>query len=383
MCKRNVLLKAISCLFLSSPFQLAFAGEVLFQKNCQIRGEKITISAVGDVLLHGPLQKQGFSSQERFQSLWKKMIPIFNAHDLSYANFEGPAADGVTLSGQRTTVEFKYNPQVYTGYPRFNYHSQLMKDLKFSGIDIVSTANNHALDRGSAGIQMTIDAALENDMKFMGTRDEKFNQWYTVTEHRGYPIAWVACTFSTNGIPDKRNQVLKCYEDKQTLLQTVSGLSKKYPAVIVTPHWGNEYEHNPRAQEKNLAKELIDAGALIVFGTHPHVIQPWEQYSSSKSDQEGLIVYSTGNFVSGQFQKTATQVGMLISTSLVFDSSDNKFKLIGARHLPLLMKSSPYRIEPQFNDSGANPAFSQIWTKIYPNSQRLTSLQDIQKTDCD
>src|SRR4029079_9385040 len=154
-------------------------------------------------------------------------------------------------------------------YPQFNYHPSLIGALKDSGIDVVSTANNHALDRRWAGADRTIKNLKEAGLPFSGTRPstDANAPWYTITESKGVKVAWVACSFSTNGIPDTKKQVLHCYEDKATLLSTIRGLKGRpeIDAVIVTPHWGVEYNHAPEQQEKNLAHEMLDAGALAIL----------------------------------------------------------------------------------------------------------------------
>ena len=162
-----------------------------------------------------------------------------------------------------------------------------------------------------------------------------------MTEAKGVKIAWVACSFSTNGIPDTKHQVLHCYEDKATLLSTIRGLegARRDRRVVVTPHWGIEYNHTPEAQEKGLAHEMLDAGALVVLGGHPHVVQPWEKYTTHDG-REGFVIYSLGNFVSGQ-SGTDKRSSLILYVGLT-KGSDGKVTVNGVRHMPLTMGSSPY-----------------------------------------
>jgi len=165
--------------------------------------------------------------------------------------------------------------------------------------------------------------------------------WYTITEARGVKVAWVACTFSTNGIPDTKSQVLNCYEDKATLLSTIRGLKgrpNEVDAVVVTPHWGVEYNHTPEQREKGLAHEMLDAGALVVLGGHPHVVQPWEKYKT-QDGREAFVIYSLGNFVSGQ-SGTAKRSSLILYVGLT-KGTDGKVTVNGVRHMPLTMASSP------------------------------------------
>ncbi len=365
----------------SVPLQTALS----FSNKCAT-GQEVTISAVGDVLLHTALQNQAFNSPQTYNSLWPMMGPLFQKFDVSYANFEGPSAEGLTATGHFEDTGFKPNLNVYTSYPSFNYHPLLVRDLMALGLDVVSTANNHALDRREKGADMTIEAMQKNGLKFTGThlRGSQNQGWHTLTETKGLRIAWLACTFSTNGIPDKENQVLFCYQDRQKVLNYVHALAldPSISGVIVTPHWGEEYSQSPAKQEIEFGQQLIDAGALAVLGTHPHVIQPWKKYESSISGKEGLIVFSSGNFVNGNFLRVQTQVGLMLGLKLVLDSASNKLKIKSARYLPLVMKRNPYRVEPIFKDENVEPQFSSVWKSMYPQQNRITSREDLFPDEC-
>lgn len=380
----NVLIVFFSLFGLSNQSSAGSASKALeFSEKCS-NGKEITISAVGDVLLHQPLQQQAFSNSLTYKSLWPSMIPLFNMFNISYANFEGPSAEGLQLNGQLGEKGFKYNKNIYSSYPAFNYHPHLVRDLVQSGIDVVSTANNHALDRRSRGADMTIEAMREHHLRFTGTRDNSNQGWHVMTDSDGIRVAWLACTFSTNGIVDRNAQVLMCYQDRQEILNYVKALSRdpSINAVIVTPHWGNEYMQAPAQQEMQFGRQLIDAGALAVLGTHPHVIQPWEKYQSPVSQKEGLIVYSSGNFVSGQFHRIPTQVGLMIGLQLIQDNQTLQLKIKAAKYLPLIMKRQPYRVEPIFDDSKESSQLVKIWSDMYPAQNRITNTRQMFVNSC-
>lgn len=341
----------------------------------------IEITAVGDVLLHGPLQIQAIQQSHRFLSLWSRMVPAFERSDLTYANLEGPAAAGVVASGQVVPDPgFKFDGKVYSGYPQFNYHPYLIADLKKSGIDIVSTANNHSLDRRSVGVNRTIQELDRNRVAYTGTRStaDMEKPWHVVTQAQGRNIAWLACTFSTNGIPDKFNQVLPCYKNPRDFLNLVHRLSKdpNIDAVIVTPHWGTEYQHKPHASQTWLGRQLIEAGATAVIGTHPHVVQPWEKFVA-KDGREGFIIYSTGNFVSNQ-KEIAKRTSVLVQLNLVAKNS-GKLKIRGVRFLPFLMSRTSRGLEalPVFRYDNSVPSGAiSIWKSLYNENQRITSFDE-------
>lgn len=281
--------------------QNGLGGTLTFAGACAA-GPKMTIGAVGDVLLHGALQQQGMA--RGFESLWAPIADLIAKPDVMYANFEGPSARGVDARGRDVRDPgLVFDNVVYTSYPQFNYHNDLITDMLGSGFDVVSTANNHTMDRRELGADRTVDAMRAAGMPYTGSRkrDEAMAPWHVTTDKSGFRLAWLACTYGTNGLPDPKQQVLGCWED-ETEIKTLIGTLKATPgidAVIVTPHWGDEYVANPNRKQRDLAKKFVDAGALLVIGSHPHVLQPWEKIIAADG-REAFAIYSLGNFVSGQ-----------------------------------------------------------------------------------
>jgi len=281
--------------------------------NTCLGAERVKIAAVGDVLLHRPLQQRGYSDADGFYAIWAQAAPIFKAADIAYANLEGPVAPGIAKGGREVTDPGAvFDDRVYSSFPMFNYHTRVLGDLKRAGIDIVSTANNHALDRGPIGADRTIDQLRAARLPFTGTiKTGELRAFTTYTDTKLGRLAWIACSYSTNGLPDPNAQMLMCFEDRAEVLSLVTQAAKRsdVAGVIVTPHWGYEYNHSPNKRQKTLAADLMAAGASAVIGTHPHVIQPWEALPST-GDHKGLAIYSTGNFVSGQV-KPARRIGTI------------------------------------------------------------------------
>ncbi|MYK16382.1 MAG: CapA family protein [Rhodospirillaceae bacterium] len=270
--------------------------------------ELITVAAVGDVLLHDAVQKFAATRKDGYLSLLRPVADLILGADIAFANLEGPAAAGITKTGRTTAPPDRlWDGWVYSGYPMFNYHPSVLGALKKAGFDVLLTANNHALDRYAVGADRTIDAIAAAGLKHTGTRKRGGDgqPWYAVSETdkagRTRRIAWLGCTYGTNGIPDREGQVLRCYRHKARVLGIIKGLARRddIDAVIFAPHWGAEYEHEPEPRQRALAAAAIEAGAAAVIGTHPHVMQPVEKHVA-KDGREGLIAYSLGNFVSNQ-----------------------------------------------------------------------------------
>ncbi len=332
---------------------------------------EVVIAAVGDVLLHSSLQRQGFARPDGFRSLWRPVEDLLTAADITYANLEGPMAEGITkrLTVVTTPVE-RFDDSVYSGYPMFNYPPRVGPALRASGIRVVSTANNHALDRSSVGVDRTIEALNAAGIPFTGTRPsgQPDHPWYVITQVRDYRIAWLACSYSTNGIPDRRNQVLLCFDQRQTVLDTIAELRRRpdVDAVILTPHWGIEYMSSPNADQRELAHQALDAGAIAVIGSHPHVVQPWERYDTADGRQ-GFILYSLGNFVSGQ-RELPRRTSLILLLGLARTPA-GPLAVAGVRYIPL-----------RVNPPGTSPtgitvdAADRVGAAAQPNRDHLARL---------
>lgn len=384
-------------LFLAAQFitASAFSAEVLRYKQGCSAGDDIRIVGVGDLLLHGSLQYQASKSKLGFKSLWPSLIPIFKEADVAYANLEGTVAENVVVGGKERAIPdpgFVYDKEVYSAYPHFNYHKSLITDLIDSGIDVVSTANNHSFDRESLGVDKTIAELIKAGLPYTGTKTRAFGSnetWHTITEVKNRRLAWLACTYETNGRRDKLKQVLTCFNDRALLLKTVSELANdpSIDAVIVTPHWGGEYQLQHNAQQTKLGREILEAGAVAVIGTHPHVVQPWEKYTT-KSGREGFIAYSTGNFVAGQ-SPIEKRTSLMVSLSLTARAGE-KLELRGVEFVPLLIhrggsiQSKDMRVALSTNPTSIASTAVTIWNNNYApeNMMKKTRAESLESM-CD
>lgn len=287
----------------------AIAGDeaMTFRAGC-VAGERIIVASVGDLLFHNSLQRQALSRGGRYADFWQSLEPVLANADLTYGNLEGPAAHGVALGGRAIADPGRrWDGRVY-GAPRgsleFNYHPSLIGELTATGFDVVSTSNNHSADRGSLGIDRTINALDAAGLKFSGTkrRDaDASHRWAVKTQAGGITVAWIGCTYSTNGMPDRFGQVLNCYSDRERVFEEIrwNAQDPDVDSVILTPHWGIEKSPIPKSSDRDYARDAIEAGASAVIGTHPHVLQEWEKVTA-EDGRDGLVIYSTGNFISNQ-----------------------------------------------------------------------------------
>lgn len=317
-----------------------FGGDIEFAAACE-PGDEIIIGAVGDLLLHERLQRQAYTSPDGAVSLWHGVKDLLEQADITYMNLEGPTAPGTNIYGREAPDRgLLYDNVVYTSYPQFNYHPSVLDAAIASGIDVVSTANNHSLDRRTRGADLTIDELDARGLAYTGTRKSTSSseQWWTIVEAKGFQVAFLGCTYGTNGIPDRDNQVLNCFDRADDIAAMITSLSARddVDAVIVTPHWGQEYTAVPNRGQFDLSHRFLDAGAVAIIGNHPHVIQPWERYVT-QDGRETFAIYSLGNFVSGQTHLPRRTTALLYLG--LYQQANGKLGVRGARYVPLHMTS--------------------------------------------
>jgi poly-gamma-glutamate synthesis protein (capsule biosynthesis protein) len=333
-----------------------------FREAC-IAGDTITIAAVGDLLLHEELQIQAYAAPDNFFAVWGGVRDLLAQADLSYANLEGTVAAGLDRKGREVGDPGRvFDRKEYSSYPRFNYHPSLLPDLIASGIDVVSTANNHAMDREPPGVDATIAALEQAKLAHTGTRARgSQGPWHAITQARGITVAWLACTESTNQIPDPEGQVLRCHDPKGALEQLVRDLIAEptIDAVIVTPHWGKEYQPEPTRAQRGLAARLATAGATAVIGSHPHVLQPWETLPGADG-RETLVVYSLGNFASHQ-PELPRRSSLVLYFGLT-KPPGQKARVHGVRYVPLHVRQSGLQFFVEAIDRVGGPADSRALT---------------------
>lgn len=293
--------------------------------TCVPAERNVTVLAVGDVLLHDSVQRWAAAQPQGLLPAFRDVQALVAAADVAVANLEGPAAEGVAPGGRplKPPPNSRYDSLVYQGYPMFNYHPRVLEELALTGFDVLQTANNHALDRAGLGVDRTLEAIDAAGLQRTGTRHSRVPQgpWYAVREvrkgERRYDLAFLACTYGTNGLPDPARQVLLCYEHKEELLQTIRSLRSRSDihAVIVLPHWGVEYQNRPDARQRSLAQEMADAGATAIIGTHPHVVQPLARLEAADG-RPVAVAWSLGNFISHQLgleRLSAAVLGLALS----------------------------------------------------------------------
>ncbi len=269
-----------------------------------------TLVAVGDIMMHSPQLPSAYSVTDTTYSFDTYFEPLegYLDGDWVIANLETP------MAGEEAG---------YSGYPQFNAPEQLADALKQAGFDIVSTANNHSLDRWEAGVRRTIDFLEERGLYHTGTaRSEAEAAIPLIVEKQGISIAFLAYTYGTNGIPIPagKDYLVNLIDEARIKQDIKQARDSGAELVTVSLHFGHEYHRQPSEEQKQLSQSLIRAGADIILGSHPHVVQPYEWISTENDEGDiriGIVIYSLGNFISNQGpdQGTAkyTDVGVIFS----------------------------------------------------------------------
>jgi poly-gamma-glutamate synthesis protein (capsule biosynthesis protein) len=251
--------------------------------------------AVGDIMMHMPQIRSGYDPESgtySFHHFFTEVKPLLAAGDWVIGNLETPLADG--------------DKRGYTGYPEFNAPPELADALKEAGFNIVTTANNHALDRRESGVLRTLENLRLRDLLPVGTHasPEEAEDVAVVTKN-GIALAILSYTYGTNGIPipEGKPYLVNLIDEEKIAADIDKARSLGADAVSVALHFGNEYQTMPSEDQKTLAHNLLGQGADIILGSHPHVLQPYEIVETVLNDgtvKKGIILYSMGNFISNQ-----------------------------------------------------------------------------------
>jgi len=289
----------------------------------------VKLTAIGDIMCHSTNFKAAYNSSAKsynFMPVFEQIKDYTSAADLTIGNLE------TTLSG---------SARGYSGYPTFNTPEILAQNLKDIGIDVVSTANNHSLDKGFSGLESTIKELDKVGLEHTGTFTSKESQNTILTKDvNGIKFAFLSFTYGTNGIPVPSGKDY-CINliDKNLIKEQISLAKQQNPDVIcVNMHWGIEYKILQNAEQEDLANFLFENGVDIILGSHPHVLQPMEKRTITLSDgskKDGFVIYSLGNFMSGQ--NDSDPKNSIILNMQITKHSDGKITIDSYDYIPIYM----------------------------------------------
>ena len=250
--------------------------------------DDITMTMVGDIMMGRYVEE--VTDRHGFDYLFRYMKPYFEASDYVSGNYEHPALKKDTSRYEESNTEI-----------HLNSNKDGIEAVKNAGFSVVSLANNHMLDFGEQGLEDTIDLFDKADMDFVGvgknTPDAKNSIQYS--EVNGVRVATLGFTdvYGKDNVP-KNNKAGLLNSNPDVLFEMIGKAKDEKQGnadlIVVNMHWGQEYATSATGRQKELAKAVIDAGADIIIGHHPHVVQSFDTY------KDGLIFYSLGNFIFDQ-----------------------------------------------------------------------------------
>lgn len=286
--------------------------------HSQLRDSVMTLLFTGDIMCH---EMQLSSARDdsagawSFDDVFSYISPAISDADFAIGNLE------VTLGGTP-----------YSGYPAFSAPDELASACKKAGFDLLVTANNHGADRGAAGILRTIRVLDSLGIQHTGTwASSKARDTLSplIISRNGITAALLNYTYGTNGISVKPPPVI-AYIDTLRISDDVSAAkAKNADLTIVFIHWGNEYDSLPSPNQKRTARAIFRAGADMIIGSHPHVIQPMTM-TADTSEIAQPVVWSMGNFVSNQ-RRRGTDGGAM--TKFEIRKENGEIKIVSAGYI--------------------------------------------------
>lgn len=301
---------------------------------------KLTLSAIGDILIHDWVYEDAYSKTGyNFKPMFEPIKSQLQKPDILLANQE------TVLGGVEIGL---------SSYPMFNSPQEVGDALIDAGVDIVSTANNHSLDKGEKGIQSSIVYYEKVGLPYVGFFKSKEDQEkLRILNKNGVKLAFLSYSYGTNGIPvPKGKDYLVNLIDKEKMSSEIHKARKAADVVVMSIHWGNEYQRYPSDQQEQLGQFLVEEGVDIVFGHHPHVLQPMKMVKT-QDNRNAFIIYSLGNFISGQM-RDYKDIGGIATIEITKNISQNgtKVDISNPKFEPTYVSSKhlrQYRVVPLQN----------------------------------
>ena len=330
---------------------------------------RASLGAVGDVLMHEAVKRSAEAhardaADGGYAWLYAQVADLLSEPSLTFANIETPVAPG-TMGMTREFV--------------FNAPPEAVSALTHAGVDVVAVANNHAFDQGRPGFEETLRRVEAAGLAAVGAGVEGKAAGPVRLSAGGLTLAFLGyATFFNqegNACPKPARDAEPCRQasllDRARIVDDVRAAAAGGDAVVVSLHWGVEYDSQPRAEDIELAHALVDAGALVVLGHHPHVLQPIELHRAPDG-RVGVIAYSLGNFVSNQSRNyvpgitpdraAATRDGALLRVALArrdYGHGVIRVEVDGTDFVPLWTENDTAEIDRKL-EPGRRPAIRVV-----------------------
>jgi poly-gamma-glutamate synthesis protein (capsule biosynthesis protein) len=292
----------------------------------------VTVVASGDVLIHPPLWEQAHADARAeggtgydFAPMYASVAPDVRSADLAICEMETPLAP----------------PQgPFRGWPDFNAPPQVLTALKGAGYDTCTTASNHTLDQGYAGVKRTLDELDAAGLRHTGSARSAAAaaRPLIVTTSTGVRIGQLAYSFGFNGIAEPPGMPWIANEiDVPGILAAAHRLKRAGAQIVVLSlHWGTEYDHLATAQQRQEAGQLLASPDIdVILGDHAHVVQPMQRIHGK------WVVYCMGNQISRHADPIADGREGILARFTFTETSPGHFAVTRAEAIPTWMQDVP------------------------------------------
>jgi len=357
-----VLYKSNLNMAIAKPFLLPILVTLLLLSACTDQAEtslytqnlpenSITVVAVGDIMLGGTAEE--ILLKEDYDYPFKHVKPLLSNADIVIGNLEGPLTS-ICNSNMSLDKEYVFRSPAEKVAPA----------LKNAGFNLLNLANNHILDYGAEGMSDTSKALSDLNIKSVGVGDN-ITQARTGTimdtangkvGFLSYSLTFPESFWATDTSPGT------AFGHKQQIVSDIKRLKTQTSSVIVSFHWGREKTTELRPYQPTLARAAIDAGAAVVLGHHPHILQAIEKHN------DGLIIYSLANFVFGSYSQDA-------KTSVVARVTLNEGKFYSAEIIPINTLNTEVIFQPKILlNAAASSVLEHLNQLSSPLNTRLDQL---------
>ena len=315
---------------------------------------KAELLFIGDAMQHeGQLKKAkeiGKGNGYDFSECFTLMAPEIQKADYAVVNLEVP------LGG----------PGTYSGYPCFSAPDSYVQALIDAGFDMMLTSNNHCLDKRDKGARRTLTVLDSLKVDHIGTYRnlaERDSLVPFITDINGFKIAFLNYTYGTNGIKPTDGVEVSLIDKPKMKKEIQLAREKGAEIVVVTIHWGIEYVLLQNKNQEDIANFLVDAGADMIIGGHPHVIQPMKVVHNEKENKDVLIVYSLGNFISNM-NTADTRGGAMVWTTITRD--DNGKAIFDHADYDIFYSAKPengsnFKVIPSWDENLISSSQKNYW----------------------
>ncbi len=333
-----------------------------------------TLGFVGDIMVMSvQISHAKTSDGYDFSRSFAPMRAVFSSVDLLAGNFECTLAGekaGYTQPRQTPPPASEQNPTPKAPFQLFNAPDALADNLADAGFDLIATANNHSMDKGAAGLFRTAQVLRAAGLMQLGTYlDAADAQTPRVADLGGIRVGFVNATgFLNSGVPSltgaQREYAILLLGQQERVASAIA-LCKEAGAefVVALVHWGVEHSQRQSRAQEDAADRLIAAGADVIIGTHPHVVQPieWREAEREGESVRVPVAYSLGNFLSNMSQANVNY-GLFVRLTLE-RNEENRVSCTELAYLPLLCyRDQGHAVQPCYAaDTGeAQKAFSHV-----------------------